>query len=123
MIKHLLYEERYSIEGAKKRIKELRREGELKLFKDEAVAAASTALVPSNALIEESEELEATPGDLSPMEYFPSTFSYDLPQISESNEKSNMESNRSSVDQQKLQELVNELRALTQMPITDLFSL
>jgi len=43
MIKHLLYEERYSIEGAKKRIKDLRREGELKGFlkgvKEEMVAA------------------------------------------------------------------------------------
>jgi DNA-binding transcriptional MerR regulator len=38
MIKHLLYEERYSIEGARKRIKELRKEGELKGFKEGAVA-------------------------------------------------------------------------------------
>jgi len=37
MIKHLLYEERYSIEGARKRIKELRKEGEWKLFKEEAL--------------------------------------------------------------------------------------
>jgi DNA-binding transcriptional MerR regulator len=41
MIKHLLYEERYSIEGAKKRIKELRKEGELKEFKDNTVASIS----------------------------------------------------------------------------------
>jgi DNA-binding transcriptional MerR regulator len=40
MIKHLLYEERYSVEGAKKRIRELRKEGELKLFKEETVAAS-----------------------------------------------------------------------------------
>ena len=38
MIKHLLYGERYSIEGAKKRIKELRKDGELKTFKQEKVA-------------------------------------------------------------------------------------
>lgn len=37
MVKHLLYEERYSIEGARKRINELRKEGELKTFKQEAV--------------------------------------------------------------------------------------
>jgi DNA-binding transcriptional MerR regulator len=33
MIKTLLYEERYSIEGARKRIRELRKDGELKSFK------------------------------------------------------------------------------------------
>jgi len=38
MIKHLLYQERYSIEGARKRINELRAEGALKSFKKETVA-------------------------------------------------------------------------------------
>jgi DNA-binding transcriptional MerR regulator len=38
LIKHLLYKERYSIEGARNRIKELRKEGELKGFKSETVA-------------------------------------------------------------------------------------
>ena len=38
MIKHLLYEQRFSIEGARKRINELRAEGELKAFKKETVA-------------------------------------------------------------------------------------
>lgn len=38
MIKHLLYNERYSIEGAKKRINELRYQGELKNFKKEVTA-------------------------------------------------------------------------------------
>src|SRR3954468_14098010 len=37
MIKRLLYEERYSVEGAKKKIKELRKEGDLKGFKEEGV--------------------------------------------------------------------------------------
>ncbi len=37
LIKHLLYSEGYSIEGARKRIRELRREGELQSFKDEKV--------------------------------------------------------------------------------------
>ena len=37
VIKHLLYEERYSIEGARKKIRELRKEGELQAFKDEIV--------------------------------------------------------------------------------------
>ena len=40
LIKHLLYGERYSIEGAKKRIKELRKEGEFKAFKTERVMPA-----------------------------------------------------------------------------------
>lgn len=34
MIKHLLYSERYSIEGARKRIRELRKSGEWKDFKE-----------------------------------------------------------------------------------------
>lgn len=37
LIKHLLYRERYSIEGARKRISELRKDGELKSFKAEVV--------------------------------------------------------------------------------------
>lgn len=37
MIKHLLYQERYSIEGARKRISELRKGGELKSFKSDVV--------------------------------------------------------------------------------------
>jgi DNA-binding transcriptional MerR regulator len=44
MIKHLLHEERYSIEGARKRIRELRKEGALRSFKQEAVSGkADTA--------------------------------------------------------------------------------
>lgn len=53
MIKHLLYEERYSVEGAKKRIKELRKEGELKVFKEEAVAATT------------QEEIDVQAGEIS----------------------------------------------------------
>ncbi|MGZ3687046.1 MAG: MerR family transcriptional regulator [Bdellovibrionota bacterium] len=52
MIKHLLYDERYSIEGARKRLKELRREGELKTFKEETVAAHTGASVPSETIAE-----------------------------------------------------------------------
>lgn len=37
MIKRLLHEERYSIEGARRRIRELRKEGELKAFKQNAL--------------------------------------------------------------------------------------
>ncbi|HUP57902.1 MAG TPA: MerR family transcriptional regulator [Bdellovibrionota bacterium] len=38
MIKHLLYTERYSIDGARKRLRELRKDGVLKAFKQETVA-------------------------------------------------------------------------------------
>jgi DNA-binding transcriptional MerR regulator len=39
LIKHLLYDERYSIEGARKRIRELRRDGELKSHKQAQVSS------------------------------------------------------------------------------------
>lgn len=38
MIRQLLYVERFSIEGARKRIRELRKNGELKTFKDATVS-------------------------------------------------------------------------------------
>lgn len=38
LIKHLLYEQRFSIEGAKKRLRELRAEGELKQARQEVTA-------------------------------------------------------------------------------------
>jgi len=40
MIKHLLYSERYSIEGAKKRLRDLRSEGELRSYKEQTVRPA-----------------------------------------------------------------------------------
>jgi DNA-binding transcriptional MerR regulator len=42
MIKRLLHDERYSIEGARKRIRDLRREGALKSFKQGAVSSEAT---------------------------------------------------------------------------------
>lgn len=44
MIKHLLYTERYSIEGARRRIRELRKEGTLKDYREKAVAASGAKL-------------------------------------------------------------------------------
>ncbi len=41
MIKHLLHEERYSIEGARKRIRELRKEGALRSFKQETISGSA----------------------------------------------------------------------------------
>ena len=41
MIRHLLYVERYSIEGARKRIKELRKDGSLKEYQSDVVAGVA----------------------------------------------------------------------------------
>jgi DNA-binding transcriptional MerR regulator len=42
LIKHLLYKEKYSIEGARRRIRELRKDGELKNSKKEVSSHASS---------------------------------------------------------------------------------
>ena len=63
MIKRLLYEERYSLEGARKKIKELRKGGDLKEFKVESVAAVLPPVseaVPSKAIVG---ELDASASD------------------------------------------------------------
>jgi DNA-binding transcriptional MerR regulator len=44
LIKHLLYEQRFSIEGARRRIRELRKEGDLKTYKQETVGPTSAEL-------------------------------------------------------------------------------
>ncbi len=96
MIKHLLYEERYSIEGAKKRIKELRREGELKLFKEETVAGATLASAPP------SEEFARAVAIVD-------TIARERVAL--------------RVSQEELKGLLTELRILTQTSIEDLFLL
>jgi len=50
LIKHLLYQERYSIEGARNRIKDLRREGGLREFKTEKVADTKVTAQVQGAL-------------------------------------------------------------------------
>lgn len=47
MIRHLLHEERYSIEGARKRIRELRKEGALKSYKKEVEENQADQLQPN----------------------------------------------------------------------------
>src|SRR6185295_8266192 len=42
LIKHLLYEERYSIDGARKRLRELRKDGGLKAFKQETLGKGAS---------------------------------------------------------------------------------
>lgn len=48
LIKHLLYTERYSIEGARKRIKELKKDGELKNFAEKVVQSPGSIEVISS---------------------------------------------------------------------------
>ena len=65
MIKHLLHEERYSIEGARKRIRELRKEGALRTYKQEAVSgvtgASSSSQVSSSDPASSQQELASNP--------------------------------------------------------------
>lgn len=42
LIKHLLYQERYSIEGARRKIRELKKDGDLKNYKSERVLASGS---------------------------------------------------------------------------------
>lgn len=53
MIKHLLHEERYSIEGARKRIRELRKEGALRSFKQETVSGKQGAELAKQSVTEQ----------------------------------------------------------------------
>lgn len=57
LVKHLLYQERYSIEGARRRLRELRRDGELKTFKQEKLASALAT--SAETLAEEVRQNEA----------------------------------------------------------------
>jgi len=60
MIKHLLHEERYSIEGARKRIRELRKEGALRSFKQDAVSGKQETLrVENESILEKARALAA----------------------------------------------------------------
>ena len=66
MIKALLYEERYSIEGARKRIRELRKDGVLKSFKKEIASpvrdeARIAGLKRAKQLVREMKQLAQTP--------------------------------------------------------------
>ena len=69
MIKHLLYIEKYSIEGARLRIRELRREGELRDFRKEVAdplpaeerQAREAALKQARNLLGEIEALNSAP--------------------------------------------------------------
>lgn len=59
MIKRLLYGERYSIEGAKRRIREMRKEGDLKAYKQHTVQAQVSQPDPREKELEEQREERA----------------------------------------------------------------
>ncbi len=67
LIKHLLYKERYSIEGARNRIRELRREGELKQFQRQQVLGGEQTVRSQEVLrdvaacVKELADLSRTP--------------------------------------------------------------
>ena len=69
MIKHLLYAEKYSIEGARQRIRELRRDGELREYRREVAdplpveerEAREAALKQARGLLTEVEAINSTP--------------------------------------------------------------
>ena len=54
LVKHLLHVERYSIEGAKKRITELRRSGKLKETLDLLASGTSPEVAPQGMRIDKS---------------------------------------------------------------------
>lgn len=78
LIKRLLYQERYSIEGARRRLKELRKDGQLKSARQsvtsksapepqvEALSATNVNLVRARDLLRELETLAERP----PSEFF-----------------------------------------------------
>ncbi len=65
LIKHLLYKERYSIEGARNRIRELRKDGALEAFKREKLSGSDTNSAMHTKLsraLELTHELQALSG-------------------------------------------------------------
>ena len=63
LIKHLLYHERYSVEGARKRLSELKKNGELRAFKKQILLGSdfelSEELPLEESLSESSQALDA----------------------------------------------------------------
>lgn len=111
MIKRLLYEERYSIEGAKKKIKELRKEGELKLFKDETLAIHSSFDSTNSAI---------STGVLSNHSNSPCAISshYSTNSVNFADSESLI-----SKSKEELKMAIADLRSFIQTPISDLFKL
>ena len=75
LIKQLLYTERYSIEGARKRISELRKHGELKQAKKAAGGTAAVVAVPFSAPASLGDRLPEFKAALNEMRNFLSSHS------------------------------------------------
>lgn len=108
LIKKLLYEERYSIEGARKKIRELKREGGLKSLR-KAVSEGSSVVATSEAL-----ESEASAGQGS-------GDAHAGPLPSEVSAAMNEAGERSQSGSLRLRTLALELSLLAHRPITDFF--
>ncbi len=104
MIKHLLYTERYSIEGAKRRIRELRKDGSLKKFKQSLVT-----LTPDT-----SEQAQKTVQEVLADETAPVNFVGEPAVGGSPGLKTDLF--------EQIEEGVAELRSLADAPIDELFS-
>jgi DNA-binding transcriptional MerR regulator len=58
VIRHLLHKERYSIEGAKKRLKEMKKKGDLSLLPTDASSIQNKSTTPKKELLEKIKELK-----------------------------------------------------------------
>jgi DNA-binding transcriptional MerR regulator len=104
LIKHLLYQERYSIEGAKKRIRELRKEGELKAFREQTLGGESTGLAVESAADADSAEAAKDSGNAS---------------SSAEDQGSARQAREARISE--LKQTARELKQLARTPITKLF--
>ena len=130
LIRELLYEERYSIEGARRRIRELRREGGLKAAREKAAQAAQEALArpglaseeaisvePGEVIREDSEALDAEPtgGEGAP------TASQAPHSTGTAVGAAPAESGLSEAERLRMAGLARELDALVRQPLRSLF--
>ena len=94
LIKHLLYEERFSIEGARRKLRELKREGELKAAREAVpeISEASDASEPS------PEKLVTLEGEVKLVEF-----------------------DRTEALQASLREGLRQLRELSRVPSSEIF--
>jgi DNA-binding transcriptional MerR regulator len=108
LIKHLLYRERYSIEGARRRIREMRRSGELRKMREEKEERPEQ---------QEAEELLELPlASLNSSSDDPIQ-----PLVQQTFELSRYSRHSSSEDLQKIQSAAKELKNLLDAPSQSIF--
>ncbi|MBI2711843.1 MAG: MerR family transcriptional regulator [Bdellovibrio sp.] len=137
LIKYLLYTERYSVEGARKRLSELKRTGEFKEFRNKVLEGltregsriegegpqiSSSDSLPQGDPVEDAPFLVAPPPALqqSPEKSVPSV-STSPPSGPPSNSVQAERGRVPTAQIARAKELLAELQLLTQKPITDLF--